>query len=121
MTERWYEAWWAEDSEGLIATYAPDAHWTNAFGLVLRGHGEMRRFFPEMFKHFDSTETEMSQTIYIRFVGADIAITQRATRSAGGVENRDGDGARRVQITSVLQKLNGEWKTIHTMIMDVRL
>lgn len=121
VVDQYYEAWWAEDAEGLIATFWPDAHWTNAFGLVIRGHDEMRDFFPEMFKHFDATETERSQTIHVRFVGDDVAIMQRYTQSGGGVANRDGEGLRQVQVTNVLQKRNGEWKSLHSMIMDVRL
>ena len=117
-----HEAWLAEDSEGLIATHAPDAQWTNAFGLVLRGHDEMRRFFPELFRNFDATTTGKARIISIRFVHDDIAIVQRYTQSAGGVMNREGgEGPRQIQVTNVLQKFDGDWKSIHTMIMDVRL
>ena len=121
LFETYHEAWWAEDHESLIATYWPDAHWTNAFGLVLRGHEEMRAFFPVMFRQFDASETAKSKTIHIRFIGDDVAIVQRFTQSGGGIANRDGEGQRQIQITNVLQKRNGQWKTLHQMIMDVRL
>ena len=120
---QYQEAWWAEDPEGLIATFAPDAQWTNAFGLVVRGHDEMRRFFPEMFKYFDARETSKSTAIFIRFLTEDTAIMQRVLHSAGGVQNRDADGvpARQIQVIDVFQRLEGDWKTVHQMIMDVRL
>jgi hypothetical protein len=35
-------------------------------------------------------------------------------------ENRDDGGARRVFMTFVLEKRQGEWRIVHHMIMDAR-
>ena len=120
LLERFQRAWQAKDVEGVIDTYAPDAQWTNAFGLVLRGHQEMRQFFPELFRHFDPTSIENVQTVSIRFVNDEVAIVQRYLQS-GGPSREGGEDLRLNQVTNVMQKFDDGWKTIHQMIMDVRL
>ena len=123
LMRRYGIAWGSANVDALMDTFAPDAEFTNAFGVVLRGHDEMRSFLTDMFKRWESETSSGEQSrrggISRRYLGDDSAILHSYTESDRG-DNRDGGGARRVQVTFVLAKINGEWKIAHQVIMDTR-
>ena len=117
-------AWGSEDVEGLIDLYSADAEWTNAYGVVLRGHDALREFLTEMFERFDaamaSTEAENKTYLSTRHLSGTVAVVHAVTES-GRTPNRDGAGLRRIHVTYVVEKLGSDWKIAHQMIMDARL
>ena len=124
LLDDYIRAWAAEDVDGLLDAYTDDVEWTNAYGVVLRGKDALAGFLGEMFAVFDATvaaqEAERRQRLSVRFLGDDTAVVHSVTDSER-IESRDGDGARRVHVTYVLQKRDGEWRIAHQMIMDARL
>jgi uncharacterized protein (TIGR02246 family) len=123
LMRRFGKAWGSGNVDELVDTFAPDAEFTNAFGVVLRGHDELRSFLTGMFERWDSEVSSGEQTsrggISRRYLGSDTVVLHSYTESRRG-ENRDGSGARRVQVTIVLVKTDGNWKIAHQMIMDTR-
>jgi len=139
---RFSRAWGNQDVDGALAAYADDAEWTNAFGDVRRGHAEMRAQFADLFERFESgpepsgederpagSESDAEEVgaeptmkrgpISLRYIGSDAAVLHYYVESDWGV-NRDGSGVRRVYMTYVLEKREGEWLIVHHMIMDAR-
>jgi len=116
-------AWSNSDAAAVAALYAPDAEWTNAFGDVVRGPADLERFLTQMFSQFetDVSEAEESnfQSVSMRFMGDDAAISHGVTISRRGMEPGE-PGERRVHVTFVLGKRDGDWKIVHQMIMDAR-
>lgn len=125
-------AWTRQDVDAVVAVYAEDAEWVNAFGMVYRGHNELRERFKQLFQRFPAPpsakaakEAASNQDgpppgrVSLRYIGSNAAVVHTFTESrwAGG---RDGTDVRRVLVTFVLQKHAGTWKIAHQMIMDVR-
>ena len=125
-------AWARQDVDAVVAAYAEDAEWVNAFGLVYRGHAELRQRFTDLFQRFPaprSTDTAQEASsssggpppgrISLRYVGSDAAVVHTFTESRWG-PSRDESAVRRVMVTYVLGKRAGTWKIVHQMIMDAR-
>jgi uncharacterized protein (TIGR02246 family) len=117
------EAWGRGDAAAVASHYAADAEWTNAFGDVVRGPADLRSFLTWIFASNDETASAGEKTsfrsISLRYIGEDVAVTHGRTTSTRG-EARAGQETRRVQITMVWVRLEGEWKIVHQMIMDTR-
>lgn len=134
LMDRFTQAWREQDVEALLATYADDAEWMNAFGWISRGHPELRETFTELFERFgppvtarseasepvqEETTRDARRILSRRYVGADGVVIHGVTESDWG-ESRDGSGLRRVHITYVLQKRAEGWRIVYQSIMDVR-
>lgn len=123
LMRRFGEARRAGDARATAAAFADDAEWTNAFGDVVRGSDNLETFLGWLFSGDDETTREGESTQYrplsLRYLGDDAAVLHGLTMSTRG-EARSGEGARRVHITWVLAKQNGEWRIVHQMIMDAR-
>ena len=121
---RFNKAWAAEDVEGLLGIYDADVEWTNAYGVVRRGHEELGRFLKELFDHFDSAvaaeESSSRRRLSTRYLGSDVVIVHNFTESRR-TPSRSGDGSRGIHSTFVLRKAADGWRIVYHMIMDARL
>lgn len=117
------EAWGRGDAAAVASYYADDAEWTNAFGAVVRGPADLEAFLTWLFDADDEAtsagETSGSRLISLRYLDDDVAVTHGLTSSTRG-EARSGEGPRRVHLTFVWARVEGEWKIVHQMIMDAR-
>lgn len=116
-------AWGRGDAAGAAAAYASDVEWTNAFGEVIRGSGELQRKLARLFTEDEAAVATGEETSYrplsLRYIGDDAAIVHGVTTSMRGGA-ADGSAARRVHLTFVLAKRAGTWKIVHQVIMDAR-
>jgi uncharacterized protein (TIGR02246 family) len=116
-------AWAAGDATGVARHYTSDAEWMNAFGDIRRGSDAIEDYLAWLFAGEDEGQGEADQAggqmISLRYLGDDVAILHFMTKStrSGALEGAD---VRHVHATSVLAKINGEWKTVHEHIADVR-
>lgn len=117
------EAWAKQDVAGVLAAYAPDAEWTNAFGTVARGHDELDDFLSALFARFPAStgaeESARGQRVSIRYLGDEVAVIHNVTESSRG-SSRTGRSVRHVHITYVLHRGDAGWRIAHQMIMDAR-
>lgn len=132
LMSRFSSSWARQDVDAVVAAYAEDAEWVNAFGMVYRGHTELRERFQSLFQRFpaprsaDTAKETSSQSdgqpprqVSLRYIGSEAAVVHIFTESSWG-PSRDGSDVRRVLVTYVLGKRGGVWKIVHQMIMDVR-
>ncbi len=140
LIERAGRAWRSGDVEGSVAAYSEDAEWVNAFGDVRRGHAELREQFRYLFARFesdtdaqDSSGSESSSEadaasqsapsrgrISLRHVGPTAAVLHSYVESNWGRNRNSDEGPRRIYITRVVEKRDGNWLIVHQMIMDAR-
>lgn len=116
-------AWGSGDAEAVVACYADDAEWTNAFGDVVRGSAELEGFLTRMFAEdedeISAEEQTNARSISLRFLGDDVAVVHGVTISTRGNARSD-MSERRVHTTFVAAKEGGTWQIVHQMIMDAR-
>jgi uncharacterized protein (TIGR02246 family) len=122
LMRRFSEAWGAGDASATASLYAEDAEWTNAFGDVVRGPDNLRAFLGWVFSRDEEAsegESMRSRPLSLRYLGDDVAVVHGLTMSTRGAA-RSGAGPRRVHVTFILAKQNGEWRIVQQMIMDAR-
>jgi ketosteroid isomerase-like protein len=103
VVRRFYEAWNAEDLDGVLATFDPDAEfWPVMVPLltreVYRGHEEIARWFTELRERWAAFKTDPQRLIergdvvvaILRLVAVDGAGEQLDARIANVFSFRDG-------------------------------
>lgn len=124
LLRKFGQAWGSGDAEAAVSTYADNIEWTNAFGVIVKGTDNLKKYFNWLFsrdkeKSGGSSESNNSKLISLRYLGDDVAIYHGITLSDRG-QSRSGHGQRRNHVTFVLEKKDGKWKIAHQMIMDER-
>lgn len=123
LMRRFGQARGAHDAKGAAAAFSEDVEWTNAFGVVVRGSANLEKFLTSLFAGDEVGTTQGEGANYrpisIRYLGDDAAIIHGMTQSTRG-ESRSGEAPRRVHLTFVLAKQDGEWRIVHQQITDAR-
>ena len=116
----WDQGW--KDFDAALATrdYAPDADWTNAFGVSRKGQPEIYKFLADFYKHpgTRSRKSTPSKTT-IRFLRPDIAVASSYRETIG---QKTASGAeyptRKTHDQRVFVRDKGKWSIISHLIMD---
>ena len=96
-------AWNKHDAKAVAATYAADADRLTASGYF-SGRPQIEKDYADSFNSFDKTSTLKIKSDTVRFLTADVAISDGERvitgRTAGTIE---------IHNTSIYVKRNGEW------------
>jgi uncharacterized protein (TIGR02246 family) len=116
----WDQGW--KDFDATLATrdYAPDADWTNAFGVSRKGQPEIYKFLADFYKHpgTRSRKSTPSKTT-IRFLRPEVAVASSYRETVG---QKTASGAeyptRKTHDQRVFVRDKGKWSIISHLIMD---
>lgn len=125
LIEQYKSAWARQDTEAYIALHSEDTEWINAYARMFQGAEPLADFIGNrLFPAFDAStsreEAANMRTISIRYLGDDAAVVHMYTEGHRGAARNEGEDARRTHIHLVLEKNDGDWKIVHTAIMDAR-
>jgi uncharacterized protein (TIGR02246 family) len=107
-------AWNAGDAKGYASHLAPDASFTNVFGMVMYGSPAFENRHAEILATFYKGTTKKHVVRKIRFVTPEVAIVD-IDNEVHGVTSMPGgvivpkDGAIRTQLMEVFVKRDGKW------------
>ena len=107
-------AWNAGDGKGYARRLAPDASFTNLFGMVMYGAPAFEKRHSEILSTFYKGTTKRHDVRRIRFVTADVAIVD-IDNEVHGVKSMPGgivvpaDGVVRTQLMEVFVRRAGVW------------
>ena len=126
LIDAFKESWAMQDVEGHIELFAENAEWINAYARMFRGTDEFAEFLRDsLFPNFDSRvsqeEVLNAKLISIRYLGDNAAVVHMYTDGSRGDSAIPGELLRRTHIHLVFAQLKGQWKIVHTAIMDARV
>jgi uncharacterized protein (TIGR02246 family) len=108
------EAWNAGDGEGYAGHLAPDASFTNLFGMVMYGAPAFARRHSEILSTFYKGTTKRHAVRRIRFLTADVAIVDIDNELHGVMAMPAGisvppDGVLKTQLMQVFARRDERW------------
>jgi uncharacterized protein (TIGR02246 family) len=108
------EAWNAGDGESYASHLAPDASFTNLFGMVMYDAPAFARRHSEILSTFYKGTTKRHAVRRIRFLTADIAIVDIDNELHGVMAMPAGisvppDGVLKTQLMQVFARRDGRW------------
>jgi uncharacterized protein (TIGR02246 family) len=107
-------AWNAGDAKQYASRLAPDASFTNLFGMVMYGAPAFEKRHAEILSTFYKGTTKRHTVRRIRFVAADVAIVD-IDNEVHGVTSMPGgiavpkDGVVKTQLMEVFVRRQGQW------------
>ena len=107
-------AWNAGDAKQYASRLAPDASFTNLFGMVMYGAPAFEQRHAEILSTFYKGTTKRHTVRRIRFVAADVAIVD-IDNEVHGVTSMPGgiavpkDGVVKTQLMEVFVRRQGQW------------
>ena len=118
-------AWAEQDAASMMALHSKDTEWINAYARMFQSRSALgdfveQRLFPGFDPQVSRDEMASLGQISTRYMGDDAAVLHLYLDSRRGVSRNSGEQARRVHMHLVLSKQAGEWKIVHTVIMDAR-
>lgn len=118
-------AWATEDTAALMKLHAGDTEWINAYARMFRGTDALgdfieNRLFPAFSPETSKLEADNMTLISTRYLGNDAAVLHLYTDGDRGASVTSGSILRRTHFHFVWEKQNGDWKVVHTAIMDAR-
>jgi uncharacterized protein (TIGR02246 family) len=120
--EDWDVAWKTRDAALAARNYAPDAEWTNAFGMSRRGEVEIRKLLDEVFA-LPFVMSGESKTVdqVLRILKPDVVLVVTRVERVGQRSPSGGEvGTRRTTHHRVFQKRGGRWQIVSHLISDAR-
>jgi uncharacterized protein (TIGR02246 family) len=107
-------AWNAGDGGAYARHVAPDASFTNIFGMVMYGAAAFEKRHADILATFFKGTTKHHQVRRVRFVTADVAIVDIDNEVRGVKTLPDGlavpaDGVLRTQLMEVFTRRDGRW------------
>jgi uncharacterized protein (TIGR02246 family) len=118
-------AWNAGDAKGYASHLAPDASFTNLFGMVMYGAPAFEQRHAEILSSFYKGTTKRHVVRRIRFVTADVAIVDidnevhGVTAMPGGIAVPK-DGVVKTQLMEVFARREGRWRIEAYHNVDVK-
>lgn len=125
LTQRFRTLWGAQDTAALMALHAEDTEWINAYGRQFQDKAALgpfleKRLFPTFGPSVSQTEAANMQTVSYRCLGKTAAIIHLYAEGNRGESRNAGEDKRRTHTHLVLEKQKGDWRIVHTAVMDVR-
>jgi len=108
------KAWNAGDGPGYARDVAPDASFTNIFGMVMYGHDAFEKRHAEILASFYKGTTKSQAVKRLRFVTPDVAVVDidnevRGVRTLPSGLAVPADGIVRTQLMQVFVRRDGRW------------
>lgn len=120
--DRWFRAWETRDAALGARDYAPDAPWTNAFGMTRRGRAEIEATLREVFAlPFVTAGESRPTTQEIHWLRPDVALVVTTVERVGQ-QAPDGTplGTRQTTHHRVLVRDGDGWRIASHLISDAR-
>ena len=119
------QSWGDQDTEAFIALHADDVEWINAYARIFRDAASLAVFLEDrLFPAFDpatsAQEADNMKIISVRHIGVDAVVVHLYTEGRRNPSRVEGDEMRRIHIHLVLERRPGDWKVVHSVIMDAR-
>lgn len=123
--ERYKAAWANQDAAAVTALHAPDTEWINAYGRQFQNAADMGAFLKQrLFPAFDPAiareEAAAMRKVSYRCLGEDVAVLHLYAEGRRGPSRNAGEDLRRTHRHLVLGRKGGDWRIVHTAVMDVR-
>ena len=118
----WDRAWKIKDPVLASQDYSKDADWTNAFGMIRKGQGEIEATLKEVFAlpfvmAGDSTTSEQE----VRFMDQNTALVLTRVKRSGQLDPENKSiGNRQTSHLRVFSRLDGRWQIVSHLISDAR-
>jgi uncharacterized protein (TIGR02246 family) len=108
------QAWNAGDGRAYARDVAPDASFTNIFGMVMYGHDAFEKRHAEILASFYKGTTKSQAVKRLRFVTPDVAVVDidnevRGVRTLPSGLAVPADGIVRTQLMQVFVRRDGRW------------
>jgi uncharacterized protein (TIGR02246 family) len=114
-------AWQSRDVDSMAAAYAPDADWTNAFGVQRHGRAQIRSFVERVFRNPQraGVRQTVDSIVSVRFPAPTVAVVHEYGEQEGQqLSTGEPVGTRRTHWLLVLQKSEGSWLVASHLVMD---
>lgn len=114
-------AWQRRDVDSMSAAYAPDADWTNAFGVQRHGRAQIRAFVERVFRapQRAGVRQTVDSIVSVRFPAPTVAVVHEYGEQEGQqLSTGEPVGTRRTHWLLVLQKSEGAWLVVSHLVMD---
>ncbi len=122
VISNWDRGWEEKNPKLAAQDYAEDADWINAFGMAVKGRGEIEQVLARVFS-YDFVMAGETTTVEqdIRFTDGSTALVL-TYRERTGQRNPDGSplGTRKITHLRVFVRSEGEWKIVSHLISDAR-
>jgi uncharacterized protein (TIGR02246 family) len=117
------ESFKKRDADMRAALFTPDGSFINAFGQERHGRDAIREFWKTLFATgtFDNTNVQVTRT-NIKFIRTGVAVVDRFENAVGqrGIETKAALPERRIHLTFILTKENGQWLLAYYSAADLR-
>ena len=118
----WMTAWERGDPHLAVRHYAPDADWTNVFGVRCRTRNELKATLTDAFAQphvMAGVDRLVAQEV--RFVSADVAVVRTAVERTGQLTASGTPlGTRHTTHLRVFSRTDAGWRIVSHLISDAR-